>query len=91
MMIGILGLFVLLLCNHFFLHRSICSVFKRLVTLIADHARITASSEASLAQAKSATEAAQRLMSTTPTARDGDSEVCFKKRLEQSFFLPHAL
>ncbi len=52
------------------------SVFKCLVTRIADHARITASSEASLAQAKSATEAAQRLMSTTPTARDGDSEVC---------------
>lgn len=49
------------------------SVFKRLVTLIADHARITASGEASLAQARSATEVAQRLLSQPPpTELDSD-------------------
>lgn len=37
-------------------------VFNRLVRLIADHARVTAAGEASLAQAKSASEAARRLM-----------------------------
>lgn len=55
------------------LHPS--SVFKRLVTLIADHARVTAAGEASLAQAKSATEAARRLMTNPEEDREDSSDV----------------
>uniref|UniRef100_A0A0R3W8C7 Endoplasmic reticulum transmembrane protein n=1 Tax=Taenia asiatica TaxID=60517 RepID=A0A0R3W8C7_TAEAS len=49
-------------------------VFKRLVTLIADHARVTAAGEASLAQARSATEAARRLMTNTEGDREDSSD-----------------
>uniref|UniRef100_A0A5K3EMM3 Endoplasmic reticulum transmembrane protein n=1 Tax=Mesocestoides corti TaxID=53468 RepID=A0A5K3EMM3_MESCO len=49
-------------------------VFRRLVTLIADHARVTVAGEASLAQAKSATEAAQRLMSGSPTSGSSSAD-----------------
>lgn len=52
------------------------SVFNRLVRLIADHARVAAAGEASLAQAKSASEAAKRLINDATAQRhekEGDS------------------
>lgn len=49
------------------------SVFNRLVRLIADHARVTAAGEASLAQARSASEAAKRLINDAQkTGEKGD-------------------
>ncbi|KAM7533993.1 hypothetical protein Aperf_G00000108055 [Anoplocephala perfoliata] len=49
-------------------------VFNRLVRLIADHARVTAAGEASLAQAKSASEAARRLINDTTAQRPGEDK-----------------
>ena len=43
--------------------------------MIADHARVMAAGEASLAQAKSATEAASRLLSAPGQDNSGSSEV----------------
>lgn len=51
-------------------------MLNRLITLISDHARLLLSNEASLAQARSATEAAQRLMAGTGDASDVD-QVCY--------------
>ncbi|VDL89404.1 unnamed protein product [Schistocephalus solidus] len=63
----------------------LCSVLYRLVQLITEHARLIATSEASLAQAKSASEAASKFLSQDKSAKgeSSDKEVALKAEVEK--------